>query len=209
MRIVSIGAHPDDVEAGMGGTLAKHVHIGDETHTILCTLGGIVGNPEERKQEAKSAASILGFNDVHILDYSAFKLNRPINPEFIDVIKRVLIEIDPGRVYVHSPFDYHQVHRSISNCVVAATNDLGIKQVLFYEFISSTGYDFKPNAFVDISDYVELKIRSMSEHKSQLDKIYMQPNVIKSLANTRYVWGKVGPDPNGMAEAFRIHKFMF
>jgi LmbE family N-acetylglucosaminyl deacetylase len=209
LRIVSIGAHPDDVEEGMGGTLAKHARSGDEVHTIICTLGGVVGDPTERKQEALRAASILGIKKVHFLDYSVFKLNNKINLEFVEIIKNTLLNINPERVYVHSPFDNHQVHRCISNCVVKATNDLGIKQLVFYEVVSSTNYDFKPDAFVDIGDLIDLKIASMSEHKSQSGKIYMQPSVTKSVANMRYVWGMVGSDPSGMAEAFKVQKILF
>jgi LmbE family N-acetylglucosaminyl deacetylase len=39
MVVASIGAHPDDVELAMGGTLAKHSNRGDEIHIIVCTLG--------------------------------------------------------------------------------------------------------------------------------------------------------------------------
>jgi hypothetical protein len=46
-------------------------------------------------------------------------------------------------------------------------------------------------------------------HKSQSNRFYLQPNVIRSLANTRYVWGKVGENPQGLAEAFKIYKFEF
>ena len=57
MRVVSIGAHPDDVELGMGGTLAKHSKRGDEIHIITCTLGigGTSGDPKAREKEALDA----------------------------------------------------------------------------------------------------------------------------------------------------------
>jgi LmbE family N-acetylglucosaminyl deacetylase len=84
-----------------------------------------------------------------------------------------------------------------------------IKQVVFYEVISSTTPYFIPNAYVDITGFIDLKIKSMAEHKSQSHRFYMQGNVMKSLANTRYVWGKVGSDANGLAEAFTVNKMVF
>ena len=206
MKIISIGSHPDDVEIGMGGTLAKHIERNDEVHVILCTLGGVAGPPEERKKEARIALQILGVNNLHLLNYQVSKLNSP-TIEFVKIIKKIITEYSPDRVYTHSPHDYHQIHVSVSESVIRATKDIG--QVLFYETISSTTPDFRPNAYVDITNYIDVKIKSLKSHKTQSIRSYMQPNVTRSLANTRYVWGKVGPNPMGFAEAFKIHKFIF
>lgn len=208
MKVVSIGAHPDDVELGMGGTLAKHARIGDDVHIILCTLGGVSGDPGSREEEARKAASILGIFNVHVLDYPASKLNQP-TLEFENIIRRILREIKPDMVYVHSPFDYHQVHSAISKATLRATRREKTERVLFYEVISSTTLDFKPNAFVDITDFIDTKIRSIEAHKSQADKLYMQPGVVRSLANIRYAREKVGSNPNGYAEGFTIGRLVF
>ena len=205
MKIVSVGSHPDDVELGMGGALAKHKARGDSTHVILCTLGGVSGDPKEREEEASKATRLLGVKKLWILNYPVSKLNKP-SIEFEKVIKKIIDEVGPTRVYTHSPLDYHQVHVGVSKSVLKAANE--INQILFYETISSTTPDFKPNAFVDITQYINLKIKSIKLHQSQSDRFYLQPNVIRSLANTRYVWGKVGTNPKGMAEAFRIQKFI-
>ena len=206
MKIASIGAHPDDIEIGSGGTIAKHHARNDKVHAILCTFGGVSGDPAERRLEADNAAKILGVSKTHYLDYSVNKLNKP-SREFATNIKAILDEISPDRIYVHSPYDYHQVHVAISKSVSSIVKD--IPQVLFYETISSTTTDFKPDAFVDITNYIDLKIKSIEVHKSQSNRFYLQPSVIRSLANTRYVWGKVGENPQGLAEAFKIHKFEF
>ena len=204
MKVVSIGSHPDDVEIGMGGTLAIHHDRKNNVHIIMCTLGGVSGDPKEREEEAREGARLLGAT-LHILDYPVSKLNKP-GLEFLKVIRKVIDDIDPDRIYTHSPFDYHQVHVGVSESVVRAAKDM--KQILFYETISSTTPEFKPNAYVDITNHMELKIKSIGLHRTQSDRFYIQPNVLRSLANTRYVWGKVGADYNGFAEAFRIHKFI-
>ena len=202
--VVCIGAHPDDVEIGVGGSLAKHTDKRDDTHIILCTLGGVSGDPKVREQEARTAASILGAR-LHIVDYPVSKLNKP-SSEFVKVIKKVIDGINPDRIYVHSPFDYHQVHITVCRSTITAAKN--VRQILFYEETASTTFDFKPNAFVDITNYMESKIKSAQAHKTQSDKIYMQPNFLRSLANTRYVLSKIGLNPNGMAEAFILHKFI-
>jgi LmbE family N-acetylglucosaminyl deacetylase len=208
MKVVSIGAHPDDIEIGSGGTLAMHKRERrDNIFGILCTLGGVRGARSEREIEARDAARLIGIDRLHILDFPVSKLNNPkSNHEFTKVIEKVIDEIGPDRVYTHSELDYHQVHVTVSKSVVEAARSVG--QILLYETISSTSFDFKPNAFVEITNYIDDKIKSIQAHKSQYkDRFYLQANVLRSLANVRYVWGKVGPNPNGMAEGFVIQKF--
>ena len=205
MRVVSIGAHPDDIEIGTGGTMAMHKKRGDEIHGVLCTLGGVRGDPKEREAEAQTAARLLGIQ-LHILDYPVSKLNKP-SLEFVSMIKRILQDIAPDRVYSHSLEDYHQVHVGVGRSVLDAANR--VKQLLFFEVISSTTTDFRPNAFVDITEFIELKIKSIEAHRSQFaDRQYLQPDVLMALAKTRYVWSKVGKRPDGYAEGFIIHRLI-
>jgi Holliday junction resolvase len=107
-------------------------------------------------------------------------------------------------VYVHSPFDYHQVHESVNKVAVKVTAD--IKQLFFYEVVSSSTSDFKPNAYVDVTNFMHSKVSSIQTHKSQADKIYIRSEVINSLAHARYITAKIGLNPNGMAEAFLISR---
>lgn len=206
MKVVAIGAHPDDIEFGAGGTLAKHLSMGDDVHGVVCTLGGVSGDAAERKEESYQAASILGMNAITIMDYSAAALNKP-TPTFAGEIEKILSEIKPDRVYTHTSFDYHQVHYSVNRAVAQASRKLQVRDVLFFEILSSTSPEFRPNAFVDVTDFIDKKIKSLQAHKSQATtRFYLQPNVIRSLANTRYVWGKVGPDSSGLAEAFIVRR---
>ncbi len=190
----------------MGGTLAKHSKRGDEVHIILCTLGigGTSGDPKAREKEAQDAANILNAK-LHILDFPVLKLNKP-SIEFEDVLRRTINDINPHRLYTHSPFDYHQVHESVSECAKNAAKD--VQQFLFYEIISSTSPEFRANAYVDITDYIEKKIECIAPHNTQSKKLYMQGHMIRSLAQTRYILGRIGTKPNGMAEAFAISRMV-
>jgi LmbE family N-acetylglucosaminyl deacetylase len=206
MVVASIGAHPDDVELGMGGTLARHSYRGDEIHIILCTLGigGTSGDPKAREHEAQASAKILKAK-LHILDFPVIKLNKP-SIEFESVLKRTIDHINPHRLYTHSPFDYHQVHESVSECTKNVAKD--IQQFLFYEIISSTTPEFRANAYVDITNYVDKKIECLACHNTQSSKLYMQDRIIRSLAHTRYLIGKIGTRQDGMAEAFTIGRMV-
>jgi len=205
MKIVCIGAHPDDVELGMGGTIANHIRNKDKVTIILCTLGGVSGDPISREKETYQAAKILGVNNLKILNYPVAKLNKP-DKEFAEILRKLFDEINPDRVYTHTSSDVHQVHVGVNKSVVNASKN--VDQILFFETISSSTTEFLPNAYVDITKTINQKIKSLQAHKSQSHRFYIKPNVIKSLANTRYVWGKVGPNSKGYAEAFYIHKFI-
>ena len=190
----------------MGGTLAKHSKRDDEIHIILCTLGigGTSGDPKTREKEAQDAAKILNAK-LHILDFPVTKLNKP-SVEFEGTLRRTIDDINPNRVYTHSPFDYHQVHESVSECTTNAAKD--IHELLFYEIISSTSPEFRANAYVDVTDYMEKRIECLAHHYTQSSKLYMQANMIRSLAHTRYVLGKIGTRQDGMAEAFTIGRIV-
>jgi two-component system, NtrC family, response regulator HydG len=190
----------------MAGTLAKHSKRGDEIHIILCTLGigGTSGNPKDRENEACAAAKILNAR-LHILDFPVVKLNKP-SIEFEKVLKWTINDIDPYRLYTHSPFDYHQVHESVSQCTTNVAKD--IQQVLFYENISSTSPEFRANAYVDITNYIDKKIECLEHHNTQSSKLYMQAHNISSLAHTRYILSKIGTRQDGMAEAFAIGRLV-
>jgi LmbE family N-acetylglucosaminyl deacetylase len=190
----------------MGGTLAKHSNRGDEVHIITCTLGigGTSGDPKAREKEAQAAAKILNAK-LHLLDFPVVKLNKP-STEFEAILKRTIDDINPYRLYTHSPFDYHQVHEAVSECTTNAAKD--VQQVLFYEIISSTTPEFRANAYVDITDYVDKKIECIACHNTQSSKLYMQAHMIRSLAHTRYLLGRIGTKQGGMAEAFAIRQMV-
>src|SRR5438445_6779367 len=177
MRIVSIGSHPDDVEFGLGGTLAKHRSREDDTQIILCTLGNEAAQFRQREEEARKAASILGVKKLHMLDYSVFKLTKP-SAEFGKIIRKKIEEINPDRVYLHSPFDLHQVHIAVNKSVMNVIKD--VKQIILYETISSTTPEFWPDAYVDITKFIKLKLKALKAHKTQSHKLYIQPRATKS-----------------------------
>lgn len=191
----------------MAGTVAKHSHMGDEVTMVVCTLG--VREPDDesrsiRENEAYKAAGILGAR-LRILDYPVLKANKP-SKEFEQKLSKIIRDLNPDRVYVHSPFDYHQIHETVNEIAVKATAD--IKQLLFYEVVSSSTSDFKPNAYVDITNFMDYKVKSIQAHRSQGNKIYIRGEVIKSLAHARYIMGKIGFNPTGMAESFMIGRFI-
>ena len=69
MRILAIGAHADDIELGLGGTLSKYAASGNEVHSLLVThsaysdfTGKVLRSSEVALQEAKNAAVVSGIS---------------------------------------------------------------------------------------------------------------------------------------------------
>ena len=60
MSILAIGAHPDDIEIGCGGSLSKFAQAGQDIHMMVMTLGGMGGEREQRKEEQIRSKNILG-----------------------------------------------------------------------------------------------------------------------------------------------------
>ncbi len=60
--LLAFGAHPDDIEFGCGGAIARETHAGRKVHFVVCSRGesGTHGTPKQRTGEAKTAAKILG-----------------------------------------------------------------------------------------------------------------------------------------------------
>ncbi|HEU5484203.1 MAG TPA: PIG-L family deacetylase [Microlunatus sp.] len=174
--VLAVGAHPDDVEIGVGGTLAAHAAAGDQL-TILTMSGGSVGGESEvRHLEAKAAAEVVGARLVH-LDFEDTHLDPASG--VITAIEQIVAEVSPDRIYTHSANDRHQDHRAVNEAVqIAARRVAGI---WCFESPSCT-VRFMPNRFVDITGFLETKLQMLAAYASQGHRDYMQPEMVKATA---------------------------
>jgi len=181
-RVLAIGAHPDDVEIGCGGTLAKHKADGDLLHILTLSLGSAGGDANVRLREALQAAELSGAT----IEFGNLPDSRISDgKETIDVIEAAIQEFQPTHIYTHSLEDTHQDHRSVHMATLAAARS--VPNVYCYQAPSWT-VEFRPNRFVDISTFVEAKLQAIGAHKSQVDRsASLGEDVIVSTA--RY-WGR-------------------
>jgi LmbE family N-acetylglucosaminyl deacetylase len=181
-RVLAIGAHPDDVEIGCGGALAKHHADYDVLNILTLSRGAVGGDVNIRTVEAHNAAAMVGarlemanLRDTYITD----------GAETISIIEAAIRELNATDVYTHSLEDTHQDHRAVHAASLVAAR--GVPNVYCYQSPSST-VEFKPHRFVDITHYIEKKIDLIGAYKSQVDRMEsIQPDVILSTA--RY-WGR-------------------
>jgi LmbE family N-acetylglucosaminyl deacetylase len=164
MRVLAVGAHPDDIELGCGGALLAHRARGDEVTLLVMTTG------EEGPQDARSrireqedAAELLGAT----LLWGGFRDGAvPMERAAVNVVQDAMEASGADVVYGHAPRDTHQDHRATSAAVLAATRRA--RRVLLFE--SPTSTTFEPVVYVDVAAFVEAKLDLLRAHMSQVLK---------------------------------------
>ncbi len=183
MKVLAIGAHPDDVEILCAGTMAKFAKEGHETYICyLCNgdKGSAVHTSEElakiRRQEAYNSAKVIGAKSIWggLADGEAV-VDVKSRAKAIDVLRQV----DPDLVITHSPGDYHSDHLNTRQLVFEATYlaslklwesdyEPSTKLPFLYYMDTLAGINFEPQEYVDITDTIDTKIEMMLKMESQL-----------------------------------------
>ncbi|MHB8771656.1 MAG: PIG-L deacetylase family protein [Syntrophales bacterium] len=196
MKILAIGAHPDDIEVGCAGTLAKYAQNGHEVYLLVMTEGGMGGECTVRKKEQTRAAKLLRPCKVLWGGYKDTLLSPHMN-QMVQEIEAFLKQIVPDLIFVHHAEDTHQDHRSLAKATVSATRY--VRNVLFYE--GPTTQDFSPTVFVDIKETMDTKFAILLAHQSQVKKTNIEglaiTDIVRSTAIFRGIQGRVQ-----FAEAF-------
>jgi len=180
--ILAIGAHPDDVEIGCGGALAKHAAQGDRIFILTLTHGSQGGDPAARVRESARAAQLIGAT-LRLEDFPDGAIGDGV--ETIKVVQETIAECRPTHVYTHSLQETHQDHRNVHLSTIVASR--GVSNVYCYQSPSST-VEFRPNLFVDISSHLQMKLDLIAAHESQVShRKILHAEMIQATA--RY-WGR-------------------
>ena len=185
LRILIIGAHPDDADIGCGGLALKYVSLG---HTVkfLSTTNGDTGHHEiggielarRRYAEAQASARVAGLAEYQVLDLH----NGELEPSVANrkLIIRIIREYNPDLIITHRPNDYHPDHRYTSQLVqdasyiVTVPNMVALTDILprtpkicYMHDNFRKPLPFQPDVVVGIDDVIEQKVRMMDCHESQ------------------------------------------
>jgi len=183
MKVLAVGAHPDDIESSCGGTLAKYSQRGDMVYIAVVTNGEVGSNEipqdeliEIRHREAKNAAEVIGAHLIWMGYPDQFLFNtEESRKKMIDVFRQVA----PDVVLTLSPNDYHTDHITTSKLCFDARTMASIKYIQsrnkpikhiphLYYVDTACGIGFEPEEFVDISDTISIKKEMLSKHESQI-----------------------------------------
>jgi LmbE family N-acetylglucosaminyl deacetylase len=196
--ILALGAHPDDIELGCGGTICAATRAGKKVIAIFLTKGELSGNPEQRCLESKEALNRLGVKEVVFGNFPDTEI--PNSRQAINFLESFYDEFKPKTILTHSVNDMHQDHRQVGWLCMAAYRNA--PRILAYETPRVTA-NFSPTYFVDISDCVKDKWEALKCHCSQKSKRYLTYESMVNLTSFR------GSQVNlSYAEAYEVIRYV-
>ena len=179
-NVLIVCAHPDDMEIGMGGTVAKLAESKATMTSVVVTNGGRASNPfawteqrmaEVRREEALRAGSVLGVKDVVFLDEpdAADEVNATaVRQKLSETIDR----LRPTEIFVlHPELDRHPAHRLVGKLVRECLLETGMAPRSGLWAYEVWGLFTSWDRLEYIDDYVAKKMLAIAEHRSQVATI--------------------------------------
>jgi len=181
MKILVIAPHRDDELLGVGGTLLKRKAQGDQVTVCIVTAAISPGGDEEIRileEEMGKAHRHCGIDKAVRLPFESVILETYPRADLNQALLDVILEEKPEEVYIPFWGDIQVDHRVTTDAamvVLRAKYNHPVKRIYAYETLSETGINlpnaentFIPNVFVDISDYLEDKIKALDYYQSQM-----------------------------------------
>ncbi len=170
--MLAFGAHPDDIEVGAGGLLARLAREGAELHMAIIS---IPNRFEERYAEAREGARVLGGDVVLLVDDRECRVEDVPMHDLVGRLDSMVADIRPDLVVTHSRHDLHWDHGLVNRATVSALRRTPCDLLAF---LSSPEMNAQSRSlgqcFADISSTIDDKIAAISAHKSQLPKLDLE-----------------------------------
>ena len=162
--VLAVGAHADDIELAVGGTMARLRRAGARVVMLVVSLPG---DAKRRRHEAEQAAGILGC-ELRVLMEEGRRIEDLKSYQLVAMIDREVRELEPAAMLTHGPSEFHRDHVLVHEACVASQR-LRYFDFFTYQpnFCRPVPIPFHPRAYVDISDTIETKMRAIEAHQSQ------------------------------------------
>ena len=184
-RVLVVVAHADDEALGCGGTIAKHISLGDAVTVIFMTNGvasrqGLVNTGTEVKERQNAAISALQELGVTNFQQFAFPDNQMDSVALLDVVQvveTVISSFKPSIVYTHFLHDLNIDHQITNKAVMTACRPQvrsSVQRIFSFEVLSSSEWNspstfsFKPQYIVDISEQWPKKLRALKCYEDEM-----------------------------------------
>jgi LmbE family N-acetylglucosaminyl deacetylase len=181
LKVVCIGAHPDDPESGCGGTLATYAAQGHRVTIVYLTRGerGIPGKSDSeaaaiRTAEAETACGVIGAKPVFAGQVDG---STEVTRERVNSVSGILAAEAPDVVFTHWPIDTHMDHEVASLLTIRAYVAANRRFPIFFFEVDAGAQTmgFSPTHYVDITSVREKKKTALFAHKSQNgERIYSE-----------------------------------
>lgn len=207
--VLGVAAHPDDLEFGMAGSVAKWVGEGATAYYAILTDGS-KGSADRhvsssdlikiRRAEQQAAAKVLGVKEVFFFNYEdgCLECNLDVKKDIARVIRQVkpdvVMAMDPTMTYsVARGFVNHPDHRAAGQAALDAVFPLARDHLSFPELLAEGLEPHKTptmllvhfdnaNYYIDISDYMDTKLKALDEHVSQIPNLTATHELLRGIA---------------------------
>ena len=224
-RLLVIVAHPDDADFGPAATVAAWIRAGTVAQLVCCTSGDAGGEDPEmdplelaglRENEQRAAAKVVGYEDVTFLHRpdGALENDLPLREQLVRLIRAfrpdAVLTMDPTVLFHSSGYIQHTDHRaagmsSIDAVYPAARNPMAFPHLAREGLAAHTVnrlylfWSDQPNATVDVSETLDVKLDALRAHASQL----REPDELEARVRE---WSAAAGEEYGVAfaESFRI-----
>lgn len=180
--VLVIAAHPDDEALGCAGTMAKHIDEGDTVNVAFMTNGTDArdnGGPaaQRRQEAARAACDVIGVSEI---EQFAFPDNAMDSVPLLDInkaVETVINKFQPSIIYTHFGADLNIDHRITNQATITAVRPVRgstVRAIYAFEVLSSTEWQsvtstaFQPNYIVDITPFLDTKLKSLSCYGEEL-----------------------------------------
>ncbi len=226
--VLAIGAHPDDIEMGAGGTIINMVNEGKKVGLLDLTQGelGTRGTPKLRKEEALHAMKILGASWRYGFDLGDGFFE--VNEDNKLLVAKAIRVCQPEIILTNAKYDRHPDHGRSALLVKEAAFISGLEKVKLYDqlqkdlepwrpraiYYSEQDYTIQPDLLVDISESCDQKYEAIRAFKSQFydphstesESPLTSPHLLDQLKGRNAGWGRM--IQKQYAEAYNVDRLI-
>jgi N-acetylglucosamine malate deacetylase 1 len=178
--VLAIGAHPDDLELAIGGTLAR---LARESARVVMAVVSIPADFALRKAEAEQAAAILGCELRVLVQTGCCRIDDMKNYQLVGMLDALVRELQPAAVLTHSASEFHRDHVAVHNACLSTQR---LKAFDLFHFsptmTRAVPTTFHPRAYIDVSTTIELKMKAIEAHLSQFGGRGLDSEMYRDLA---------------------------
>jgi LmbE family N-acetylglucosaminyl deacetylase len=171
-RVLAFGAHPDDLEVGAGGLLAR---LSEEGAEVTMVIVSIPNQPEQRRAEARAGAEVIDADLFILYEDKPCRVEDIPMHELVRRMDQVVGDMRPDLVITHSASDLHWDHGLVNRATVSALRRTPCDLLAF---LSSPEMNAQARAvgqcFADITLTMDTKLNAISAHRSQVPKLDLE-----------------------------------
>jgi LmbE family N-acetylglucosaminyl deacetylase len=178
--VLAIGAHPDDLELAIGGTLAR---LARESARVVMAVVSIPADFATRRAEAQRAAEILGCELRILVDDDCCRVDDIRNHQLVGMLDALVRSVKPAAVFTHSASEFHRDHVVVHNACLSTQR---LERFDFFQFsptmTRAVPVAFHPRAYVDVTGTIDAKMEAIAAHTSQFGTRGLDAEMFRDIA---------------------------